>query len=111
MTATPQPRCRKLGIWLTVGVLTVIVTLAVTNPSEARHLAAMREHATWEAPYSITDVQLQSARFRYRSYFLFSVTRLSDGIYTYGLLGIVIPTDRLRPKLIELHTTPQDEKR
>lgn len=65
----------------------------------------MHKHATWEVPYSITDAQLQSAHFQYRNYFLFSVTRLSDGIYTYGCLGIVFPTDRLRPKLIELHAT------
>ena len=88
-----------------------MLVAVVTNPSEARHLAAMREHAKWEAPYSITDAQLRSAHFQYRSYLLFSVSRLTDGVYTYGFLGMVTPTNRLRPKLIELHMVPREEKR
>jgi hypothetical protein len=107
VTAKPQPRSRKLGAWFAIGVLVAFVT----NPSEARHLAAMREHASWEAPYSITEAQLRSAHFQYRSYLLFSVTRLSDGVYTYGFFGMVTPTNQLRPKLVELYVAPREEKK
>jgi len=70
----------------------------------------MHKHASWEAPYSITDGQLRSAHFDYRSYFLFSVISLPDGIYTYGFFGMVTPTKRLRPKLVELSMIPREGK-
>lgn len=107
MTTRLLSRGPKLGAGFAVGALVAFIT----NPSEASHLAAMREHAKWEAPYSIKDVQLRSAHVQCRSYLLFSVTRLTGGVYTYGFVGMVTPTNRLRPKLIELHMVPGEKKR
>ena len=69
----------------------------------------MREAASWDAPYNIAGNQLAAAGFEYRSYGCFSLMRLPDGVYTYGFLSIVLPTDRLQGKLIDLYRTIKAE--
>ena len=79
----------------------------MVNPTESQHIHAIREHAQWDAPYSITDAQLMAAHFSYKSFGVVSVMQLSDGVYTYGVAGCVLPTKRLRPKLVQLYGNSQ----
>jgi hypothetical protein len=87
-----------------VAVVVVVIAFILTNPSRERRLATMREYATWEAPYEITEAELRAANFQYQSFGVCSVMRLRDEVYTYGFLGIVSTTERLRPLLIKIRT-------
>jgi hypothetical protein len=105
-------RCIKGGVLGLVAVsLGAIALLLATNPTQEQHVDAMREYASWEAPYSITDSQLAAGGFEYRRYRLYSVTRLADGVYTYGFLSIVRPTHRLRSKLVQLYIQNPEKDR
>jgi hypothetical protein len=106
MSAIARPRLVRSPLlfgFAAVAAL-VVVVLAATDPSRERHLAAMHDHAAWEAPYAITDAELEGADFQYQSYGICSVMRLRDGVYTYGILGVVFATERLRPLLVKVRT-------
>jgi hypothetical protein len=83
-------------------ILALLGLLAVTNPSEGRHRQAIRRHAEMEAPYVFSENALARGRYQYENYLFFSRTRLYEEVGTWGFLGIVITTERLRPMLIEL---------
>jgi hypothetical protein len=81
--------------WFLVVVAGLLLLAFFTNPTQARHLKAIRETGALRqsAGARIDDLLLPTVE--YHNYWLFSTTTWVDAHLTYGYFGIVQTTDNI----------------
>lgn len=76
-----------------------LILLAVTNPGQGDHFAAMRSFNKQKHPFLSVFEPDFSVFMQYHNYLFFSTTTLKGERGTFGILGMVFTTQNFRSEI------------